>query len=180
MNIISKFELLQFKNAARIYLKSIEESLQLFKEETKNLKIPVFIVYQKGEEELLECAVNFLKCFEILVYANWVDEDIPENSDDITQQHIQQKLQECQKLVFVATEDALQSKWLNWILRYTKTQKNIADIAILPIREDYADYGGLSLLESYAYIQKSDVDAKTYNVQLSDGKIISVEHWLSS
>lgn len=96
MNILPKYGLLQFRNAARIYSKSITESLQLFREETKFLKTSLFFSYKHDELEELDSAINFLKGFGVLIYADYLllDQSTPEKPSKITDKQIQQRTEE--------------------------------------------------------------------------------------
>ncbi|PKV52853.1 hypothetical protein ATE84_4982 [Aquimarina sp. MAR_2010_214] len=186
MNILPKYGLLQFRNAARIYSKSIIESLQLFKEETKSLKVSLFFSYKHDELEELDSAINFLKGFDVLIYADYLllDQNTPENPSKATDKQIQQKTEEKikgnKKFIFLATENAINSKRCKWELRYANTQKPKDHIAIFPIREDYTDYGGAEYLQKFPYIQKSETNPEGYDVKSPNGNVIELGTWLAS
>ncbi|WP_103864440.1 MULTISPECIES: TIR domain-containing protein [Aquimarina] len=188
MNILPKYGLLQYRNTARIYSKPIAESLQLFREETKFLKVSLFLSYKHDELEELDSAINFLKGFGVLIYTDYLfnnnnpteEKSTTEMSDQQIQQITEQKIKENKKFIFLATEEAISSKRCKWELRYANTQKAINDIAILPIREDYADYGGAEYLHKYPFIQKSDSDPEGYDVKFPNGNITSLSAWLVS
>ncbi|MBG6130024.1 hypothetical protein IWQ47_001893 [Aquimarina sp. EL_43] len=186
MNILPKYGLLQFRNAARIYSKSITESLQLFREETKFLKTSLFFSYKHDELEELDSAINFLKGFGVLIYADYLllDPDTTENPSKVTDKEIQQKTEEKikdnKKFIFLATENAISSKRCKWELRYANTQKPKDHIAIFPIREDYTDYGGAEYLLKFPYIQKSEINPDGYDVKSPYGDVIELGAWLAS
>ncbi|MEW7278650.1 hypothetical protein ABW636_08640 [Aquimarina sp. 2201CG1-2-11] len=185
MNILPKYGLLQYRNAARIYSKPVTESLVLFQEETKFLKTSVFIAHKQGELEELDSAVNFLKSFGVLIYADyWLDQSNPEDITTIntsqSRQQIENKIKEHKKFIFLATENGITSKECKWAVRYAKTQKDLNDIAILPIREDYTDYGGAEYLQKYPYIQKREAEMDQYDVVFPNGDIIELGEWLGA
>ncbi|WP_024771838.1 TIR domain-containing protein [Aquimarina macrocephali] len=186
MNILPKYGLLQFRNAARIYSKSITESLQLFKEETKFLKTSLFFSYKHDELEELDSAINFLKGFGVLIYADYLllDQSTPEKPSKITDKQIQErteeKIKDNRKFIFLATENAIISKRCKWELRYANTQKTKDHIAIFPIREDYTDYGGSEYLQKFHYIQKSETNPEGYDVKSPNGDVIELSAWLAS
>ena len=106
MNILPKYGLLQYRNAARIYSNPVTESLVLFQEETKFLKTSVFIAHKQGELEELDSAVNFLKSFGVLIYADyWLDQSNPEDITTIntskSRQQIENKIKEHKKFIRV-------------------------------------------------------------------------------
>ncbi len=185
MNILPKYGLLQYRNAVRIYSKPVTESLVLFKEETKFLKTSLFISHKHDELEELDSAINFLKSFGVLIYADyWLNDGNPEDITTINTSHsrhaIEEKIKESQKFIFLATENAITSKECKWAIRYAKTQKPIDNIAIFPIREDYTDYGGTEYLQKYPYIQKREAELDRYDVKFPDGSTIELDSWLAS
>ncbi|MBQ0740278.1 hypothetical protein J9332_38965, partial [Aquimarina celericrescens] len=107
--------LLQYRNAARIYSKPVTESLQLFKEESKFLKVSVFVSYKQEELEELDSAINFLKGFGVLIYADYIfnkQENVENNTLDTPEhlkQEIESKIKDNKKFIFLATENAIQS-----------------------------------------------------------------------
>ncbi|MEW7290388.1 TIR domain-containing protein [Aquimarina sp. 2304DJ70-9] len=180
MSILPKYGLLQLRNSARIYTKDVTESLQLFKKETKNLKVTVFLSYHPDELEELDSAINFLKDFDVLIYADWLDENIPRDKSDITSKQLQQQIQENKKFIFLATETAVQSKWCDWVLRLAATIKAPEDIVVLPIREDFSDYGGADYLKKHAYIKENDFTALAYDVKYPNGDEKTLAEWFTS
>lgn len=178
MSILTKHGLLQHRNSARIYSKEIDESLTLFKTETKSNKIPVFILYEKDETEELDSLINFLKGLGILIYASWPDQSLQRDKSETTTQELQQQLEENHKIIFLATEKATQSKWCNWVLRFTANHKSEKDIAWFPIREDFSDYSSEELLAKHPYIDEIGIDE--YHVMFPNGKDIALKDWLIS
>ncbi|GAA4275866.1 TIR domain-containing protein [Aquimarina mytili] len=180
MSILPQYGLLQLRNSARIYTKDVTESLQLFKKETKNLKVTLFISHHPDELEELDSAINFLKGFGVLLHADWLDKSIPKDKSDATTKQLQQQIRENSKFIFLATETAVQDKWCDWVLRLAATIKKPEDIAVLPIREDFSDYGGAEYLKKHAYIKENDFTAQAYDVKYPNGKEIALSKWFES
>jgi len=181
MSIIPQYGLKQYQNATRIYTKSVTESLLLFKEEPRDLMIPVFIFHKHDELEELESVINFLNSFGELVYVDWLDQDLYTNTTEATKRiHliIKERIKENQKFIFLATEDALTSKLGKWILGQMHNQQDQDHFAILPIRSDYSDYSGEELLGKYPYIH--EVENELYGVEYPNGEIIELASWLRS
>lgn len=181
MNILPKYGLLQYRNASRIYTKPVMESLQLFKEETKFLKVSIFLSHKHDELEELDSAINFLKGFGVLIYTDYLlSEDTSTTSTEKERQKTEKKIKGNKKFIFLATEAAIHSKQCKWEIRYANTQKPLEHIAILPIREDYTDYGGAEYLQKYPYIQKSETIPDTYDVKFPNGNIVELGAWLAT
>lgn len=186
MDILPKYGLLQYRNAARIYKKPVTESLQLFKEESKFLKVSIFVSYKQEELEELDSAINFLKGFGVLIYTDYIfnmPKDEANNTLSPTEhlrQETENKIKGNKKFVFLATENAIQSKQCKWEIRYASTQKPLDQIAILPVREDYTDYGGAEYLQKYPYIQKNAITPDTYDIKFPNGDVMELGAWLAS
>ncbi len=180
MSILPKYGLLQLRNSARIYTKDVPESLSLFKQETKDFKITLFISYHPEESEELDSAINFLKDCDVLVYSDWLDEELPRDKSDITTKRLQEQIQKNKKFIFLATEKAVNLKWCDWVLRLATTIKAPEDIAILPIREDFSDYSGAEHLKKHPYIKENDFTINAYDVKFPNGEEKSLAEWLIS
>ncbi|GAA4272775.1 hypothetical protein U6A24_08480 [Aquimarina gracilis] len=181
MSILPQYGLIQYRNATRIYTKTVNESLQLFKQEPRDLMVSVFIFHKHDELEELDSAINFLNSFGELVYADWIDEDMYENTTEATKRihiTIKEKIKENQKFIFLATESALNSKMGKWVLGQLHGQKNLDHIAIFPIRGDYSDYSGEEYLGKYPYIH--EIESEVYGVEFPDQSTIELGTWLSS
>ncbi len=180
MNILPKFGLLQFRNSARIYKKTVDESLQLFREETKEQKVNVFLFHKPDQREELDSAINFLNNFRVLIYVDWLNSDVIEDKSEATKKLITQKIKENQKFIFLATEEAIHSKWCDWVIRLAKTMIPIENIIILPIRADFSDYDGGEYLRKYPYIHESDFTANEYDIKFPDQEILPLSKWIAS
>ncbi len=178
MSILPKFGLLQFRNSVRIYHTSITESLQLFKEETRERKVNLFLFHKPNELEELDSAINFLNNFRILIHVDWLEDAVEEDKSDIITKTITQKIKNNDKFIFLATEDAIHSKWCNWVLRLAKTKIPVEDIIMLPVRGDYDDYGGEEFLQKYPYIHEGE--EQVYYIKYPNGNIKKLTDWMTS
>lgn len=61
MSILSKSQLLQFRNITRTFSKTINESLSEFKQESKSGKINIFLSHKHNERAELDSAISLLK-----------------------------------------------------------------------------------------------------------------------
>jgi len=181
MSILPEYGLKQYGNATRIYKKTVIESLQLFKEEPRELMVSVFVFHNPEELEELESTINFLNSFGELVYVDWIDPELHKNTSEATKKvhnSIKEKIKINQKFIFLATEGALSSKLGKWILGQLHSQKDQEHIAILPVRGDYRDYTGEEYLGKYPYIH--EVETEVYGVEFPNGEIKELGAWLSS
>ncbi|WP_281989087.1 hypothetical protein [Aquimarina aggregata] len=182
MSILPHYGLKQYRNSARIYMKTVTESLKLFREENPDFKVPVFIFHKHDELEELDSAINFLSNFDILLAADWIEANMFDDTSTaavkLVHQAIKNKIKEHKKFIFLATEDAITSKLGKWVLGQLHGLKDMEHIAIFPIRGDYSDYGGEEYLDKYPYIH--EIEAEIYGVRYPNGDTKELGAWLSS
>ena len=178
MDILTKSELLNYSNANKTYTQ-INDSLKNFRNESKWNKITIFLSHKHNETKELEAAISFLKQFDVEIYIDWTDEEMPKHTSGKTADRIKKKIKENDKFILLATDGAVASKWCNWELGYGDAQKYINNIAILPVKSDYGQYNGSEYLQIYPYIDKKiDYYNKYFVVVFPNGKQIKLEEWL--
>ncbi len=182
MSILPKYGLIQYRNSVRIYNKTVEESLQSFKDEGDYNKVTIFLFHTPGQLEELDSAINFLNNFGVLIYVDWLDEEIPTDTNGTIAKHakqvIKEKIKTNSKFIFLGTEEAITSHWCSWVLGHVHPQKPMEDIAILPIRADFTDYGGAEYLEKFPYIH--EIESEIYGVRYPNGDAIELAKWMES
>jgi hypothetical protein len=152
MSLISESQLKSYRNSTRTFSKTINESLLEFKNELKSIKTKIFLSHKHDELEALDGAISFLKKAGVDIYVDWLDSGMPKTTSGVTAQRIKDKIKENDKFILLATEAAINSKWCNWELGLGDAAKYIDNIAILPVKKDYADFSGNEYLEIYPYI----------------------------
>lgn len=167
MSIITEVQLKGFRNQTRVYSKSINESLLEFKAESKLLKNKVFLSHKHDELEELDGAISLLKKEGVNVYVDWQDEGMPKTTSRYTAARIKEKIKENDKFIFLATEEAISSKWCNWELGLGDAERFIDNIAVFPIKKDLMKFTGSEYLDIYPYI-----DYKDGTTKYSDGSNI--------
>jgi len=161
MSVITKSQLLQFRNKTRTFSKGITDSLLEFSNESKSQKVTVFLSHKHDEIAELDAAISLLKSFGVDVYVDWEDDGIPEVTGAKTAERIKKKIKENQKFVFLATEGAIESKWCNWELGFGDSHKYFQNIALLPVRKDGTYYSGTEYMRIYSSIEYLDGTTKT-------------------
>ncbi|MDO6745569.1 hypothetical protein Q4553_13450 [Tenacibaculum soleae] len=161
MPILTKSNLLSFRNYRRESPKSISLSLEEFSQESKGEKVTIFLSHKHNELEELDSAISLLKSFGVNIYVDWQDEAMPEITSGITAQKIKEKIKINQKFILLATEGAINSKWCNWELGHGDAEKYLDNIAIFPIRDNYRNYSGSEYLQIYPrieYVEENTVE----------------------
>jgi hypothetical protein len=112
----------------------------------------------------------------IKVYVDWKDEKLPEETSKKTAELIKNKIRECKKFIFLATESAVESKWCNWELGYGDSIKFPKDIAVMPIANEDGIWIGTEYLNIYPIIKVHE--EFKYCVEF-DNNVIDLITWLT-
>lgn len=180
--LISKQLLSKAKN------ENINESLKVLSEaktsrERKkySFEISVFLSHKHDETEIIEQAIALFKKLGINVYVDWLDLEMPKNTNGTTAKKIKERIRQCDKFVLLATEQAIQSKWCNWELGYGDSQKYFKHIAVMPItNSEGGTFSGSEYLAIYPIITSAYFYITgTYYVEF-EGRRITLTDWLKN
>jgi hypothetical protein len=153
MSILSKIQLLGYRNSTRNSSKTINESLSEFKHDSKIGKTKIFLSHKHDELAELDSAISLLRLIRSNIYVDWLDEGMPKATSGETAKRIKEKIKENDKFILLATEAAIQSKWCNWELGYGDSLKYDRNIAIFPISNSNSSFTGSEYLQIYPRIE---------------------------
>jgi len=119
-------------------------------------KTTVFISHKHDELEDIKGVLGFLeKNYGVKVYIDSRDPSLPRVTSAETAMQIKQRIEKCNKFIFLATNGAIESKWCNWELGYGDSKKYKGNIALFPMKPagtyDSA-YKGTEYMSIYPYI----------------------------
>ena len=132
------------------------------------------------DKEEVKKAVVFLRGLGVRVYIDWLDPSMPPSTNMETAAKIKSKIKECNKFIFLATNNAIISKWCNWELGFADAHKYIEKIALFPISENSGMWNGSEYLKIYPRIEESNLVTEYYKVIFPTGKEIQISEWLKS
>ncbi|TWT95396.1 hypothetical protein Pla108_35440 [Botrimarina colliarenosi] len=102
---------------------------------------------------------------------------MPSVTSPETARRIKGKIKECKKLVLLATNNALQSKWVPWELGVADAENSMKNIAILPVTDSQTSWIGSEYVGIYDRIeQASSGKPAVFEPGASSG--ILLEDWL--
>lgn len=183
MTLITESELRSFSKT-QYSVEFSKRILGFYREETKAIQTTIFLSHKHNESnEILEGAIQFLKGFDVEVYVDWLDEEMPKFTSGETAKKIKEKIRENDKFILLATEEAINSKWCNWELGLGDAAKYRNNIALLAVQKDNSDYTGSEYLNIYPYITyengNNTYNTKGYYVRYSDNYTITpLKTWL--
>ncbi len=137
----------------------INESLkasQKFSSRYESSYIPaVFLSHNHDDVNELRGIIGLLKKIGVNTYIDIMDNKLPSQASSDTALRIKEVIDFCNKFIFIATNNAIESYWCNWELGIGDTYKFPNHIAILPIKDqDSLDsyYKGNEYLQIYPSI----------------------------
>jgi hypothetical protein len=107
------------------------------------------------------------------IYIDWLDPDMPVDTSPETAARLKGKIDWCDRFLLLATENAINSKWVPWELGYADKAKGIENIAIVPIADPYGRWSGSEYLALYPRVLiTSDENLGVYQPGAHTGRYI--------
>jgi hypothetical protein len=122
----------------------------------------IFLSHSHKDRDLIVGGGLWLNDFNVTIYVDWLDDDLPEVPDVRTASKIKAKIGEHAKFVLLATPNALESRWVPWELGIADVLKGSKHIAILPVADYRGNWHGNEYVRMYPVIW--DMDDGGYGV----------------
>jgi len=172
-----EFEAIALNKARKRGLSFINET-RTFSSSTS--KTSIFLSHSHTDKEVIAQAKTFFEDLGISIYVDWADTTMPQRTNGITAQNIKRQIYNNERFVFLATNNAIASKWCNWEVGIGDTYKLSADrICILPLADNRLTWQGNEYLQIYPRIEPSQYTADSYRVIYPDGRNVSLNDWLN-
>jgi hypothetical protein len=113
-----------------------------------------------------------------------MDVDLPVFTDKNTASIVKSKIDNSDKFLFLATYNALRSKWCNWELGLAYSSKGENDFAVLPIESRTGNWKGNEYLELYPEMQldflrePSTINVDDLKINFYNERLINFDKWL--
>ena len=140
--------------------------------------VTVFLSHKHNEKDILEKVISLLESYNVDVYLDWQDEEMPVQTSGETASKIKKQILSNKKFILLATKAAIESKWCNWELGYGDAIKYFDHIAIMPIAENGGPWPGNEYLQIYPIIKTEyQYSTGSYYVEFN-GKKTDLKEWL--
>lgn len=160
----------------------ITDSIRSVLNESRNFsydssRTSVFISHKHDDLDEIKGFLGFLRDLGVDTYIDAFDPTMPGYTCGETAKRIKQRIQQCDKFMLLATDNAIASKWCNWELGIGDVHKYKANIAIVPIKNaNRINYTGSEFLEIYPYLYQATSGYFIYDPV--DKKFITLRSWL--
>lgn len=114
----------------------------------------VFMSHKHDDLDNIKGLIGFLeKKYNVKAYIDSWDPTMPSRTCGDTAKRLKNRIETCDKFIFMATDGAIDSKWCNWELGYGDSQKFPDNIAIFHISDATGlSYKGYEYFDLYPYI----------------------------
>jgi hypothetical protein len=141
-----------------IYNDKLNENLARKSSDSKRLT--VFLSHSHSDlvamgSDMIEVVKKLFGDLDIEVYIDAFDPDLPRVTSGDTANLLKTKIQSSEIFVLVATQNAVNSKWVPWELGFADSTKGLGKIAILPIADKDGRWTGSEYLQIYHQIRPS-------------------------
>lgn len=172
----------EIKKNGKNRLEEVKDSLRPLGQTA--LKSSIFLSHCHQDKTIVDKVLTLFSGLEIDIYIDWLDNDMPQHTNRQTASLIKQKIDDSHKFLFLATYNALRSKWCNWELGLAYSSKGENDFAILPIQTKTGKWAGNEYLLLYPEMQidvlnlTEPIKANEINITFFNGKTVDFNEWL--
>jgi hypothetical protein len=92
----------------------------------------VFLSHSSKDDDILSSVINFLSQYNVNVYIDKSDEDLPKKPSPETGEVLKNRIQEAKKFMVLVSPNSKDSKWIPWELGIADEKKKIRNVALLP------------------------------------------------
>jgi hypothetical protein len=172
----------ELKNIGKTGIEEIKKSQQLKGQLSRNKSI--FLCHSHLDRTIVDKMVMLFNKIDIDLYVDWMDLNMPQLTDRNTARIIKDKIDKSHKFVFLATYNALRSKWCNWELGIAYSSKGENDFAILPIESRSGKWKGNEYLQLYPEMKIDGLEdvqslkAEDIMISFYDDRTVNFIDWL--
>ena len=157
MSYITKNELLTYPSILKSY--ALSEARDNLKLEKANVEVVVFLAHSHEDEELIENARLLIASQGAKIYVDYKDPSMPPITSPETAKLLKERIKACKKFIMLASNNALESKWVPWELGFADSARLINNVAIFPVVDRDSVWKGNEYVGIYQRIEKADSGA---------------------
>jgi TIR domain-containing protein len=145
----------------------------------------IFLSHSHLDKTIVDKILSLFSDLDVQLYIDWMDESLPGYTNRHTALLIKEKIADSQKFLFLATYNALRSKWCNWELGLAYSSKGENDFAILPIESKSGRWVGNEYLLLYPEMQvdflsvTGPVRGEDVKINYPNEKSLNLKEWLA-
>ena len=139
-------------------------------------RVQLFLSHSHSDIDLVEQARLFFASQGAEVYVDWKDRSMPEITSPQTAQKIKDKIVKCKKFVLLATDRALDSKWVPWELGFADGRIQPTNITVFPVTDNAGHWQGSEYVGVYSRVEKNNQGL--WVVSSPNDQSLMLKNWL--
>jgi hypothetical protein len=144
-------------------LETIAESPEMEKRAARNIlesfsaaRLSIFLSHSHTDKKIVEGWIRKLALLGVEMYVDWNDSSMPRETNRETADKIKQRISEVDLFVVLATNAALESKWVSWEIGIADQAKGESKVLLAPVVPKSGTWEGNEYLQLYRTIQLFD------------------------
>jgi hypothetical protein len=117
---------------ANSFQKSIVIKNHMYEARASSQAFDVFLSHSSKDAESLPPVINFLSQYNVNVYVDKDDKELPRKTSPETGEKLKSRIYECRKFIVLVSENSKKSNWIPWELGIADERKTIKNVALLP------------------------------------------------
>ncbi|MCF0072223.1 toll/interleukin-1 receptor domain-containing protein [Dyadobacter sp. CY261] len=130
---------------------------------TESAKTPnqrtIFLSHSHIDKDLVEKVALFLLDKGASIYVDWQDSSMPIVTSAKTADNIKSRIRSCDEFVVLASNNALESKWVPWELGFADASKGVSKVYIFPVADNDGTWKGSEYFDLYQKIELGTLPA---------------------
>jgi len=141
----------------------------------------VFLSYRRKDVNYVKPIVSLLKSLGVIVYIDYLDDNLPNPPDHTTASILRASLMKCQKFILLATPNSNQSNWMPWELGLGDGFTGYDNTIIFPLVENEDIWSEREYYKIYGYVKEANGEnliKRDWAIFYPDKKPIWLKEWL--
>lgn len=168
--------LAQNRVGSHMYFRKLNEANSIRREFAS---ITIFLSHSHADRTLIQSLRVLLNSYNITVYVDWIDDSLPAIASGVTASKLKERIKQCRKFIFLATNNAIDSKWCNWELGIGDGEKFPLHIALFPLAKEGV-FHGKEYFQIYPRIEKTSIYGNDLVIKYPNGTQVDLRSWLNS
>jgi hypothetical protein len=146
-------------------------------------KVSVFLSHSRRDRDLALLVKEALESQGIDVYVDWLDEGMPIEVTPETARLLRARIDANSLLLLLATNNALESRWVPWELGYADGKHGHSGVGVLPVQRRGETYSGNEYLGLYRELSLETSTSGWYSKSKQASRSaseVSIGSWLRS
>lgn len=118
-------------------------------------QVTIFLSHSSKDRELAQGLVYYLASLGIAVYVDWNDSDLPRVTNRETADKLKAQIKSNSLFMILATDNALESKWVPWEIGIADQCKDEQSILLVPVADASGRFDGAEYLQLYRRVESA-------------------------